>query len=93
MRFFHSLLFTGRLLLLYLILTSFLLLDPSKFEPLTVNVGPIEGLLSNNTNKVTRGNDFRSLKHSSHCDLRKFSFTNRIVNIWNSLPNIQLYSP
>jgi len=21
-------------------------------------------------------------------DLRKFSFTNRIVNIWNSLPNV-----
>ena len=23
----------------------------------------------------------------SHYDLKKFSFTNRIVNIWNSLPN------
>ena len=21
------------------------------------------------------------------CDLRKFSFSNRVVNIWNSLPN------
>jgi len=27
------------------------------------------------------------LKNRSHYDLRKFSFTNRIVNIWNSLPN------
>ena len=29
------------------------------------------------------------LKHRSHYDLRKFSFTNRIVNIniWNNLPN------
>jgi len=27
------------------------------------------------------------LKNKSHYDLRKFSFTNRIVNIWNSLPN------
>jgi len=26
-------------------------------------------------------------KNRSHYDLRKFSFTNRIVNIWNSLPN------
>jgi len=27
------------------------------------------------------------VKNRSHYDLRKFSFTNRIVNIWNSLPN------
>jgi len=40
-----------------------------------------------NINKVTRGNDFRLSKNRSHCDLRKFSFTNRIVNIRNSLPN------
>jgi len=40
-----------------------------------------------NINKVTRGNDFRLLKSRSHYDLRKFSFTNRIVNIWNNLPN------
>jgi len=36
-----------------------------------------------NINKVTTENDF----YRSHYDLRKFSFTNRIVNIWNSLPN------
>ena len=40
-----------------------------------------------NINKVTRGNDFRLSKIRSHYDLSKFSFTNRIVNIWNSLPN------
>jgi len=40
-----------------------------------------------NINKVTRGNDFRLLKDRSHYDLRKFLFTNRIVNVWNSLPN------
>ena len=27
-------------------------------------------------------------KNRSHYDLRKFLFTNRIVNIWNSLPNV-----
>jgi len=32
-------------------------------------------------NKVTRGNDFRLSKNRCHYDLRKFSFTNRIVNI------------
>jgi len=37
-------------------------------------------------NKVTRAN-FRLFKNRSHYDLRKFSFSNRIVNIWNSLPN------
>ena len=26
-------------------------------------------------------------KNRSHYDLRKLSFTNKIVNIWNSLPN------
>jgi len=40
-----------------------------------------------NINKVTTGNDFRLSKNRSHYDLGKFSFTNRIVNIWNSLPN------
>jgi len=40
-----------------------------------------------NINKVTRGNDFRLSKNRSHYGLRKFSFSNRIVNIWNSLSN------
>jgi len=40
-----------------------------------------------NINKVTRRNDFRLSKNRSHYDLRKLSFINRIVNIWNSLPN------
>jgi len=40
-----------------------------------------------NINKVTRGNDFRLLKNRIHYGLRKFLFINRIVNIWNSLPN------
>jgi len=40
-----------------------------------------------NINKVTRGNDFRLSKNRSYYDLRKYSFTNRIVNIWNTLPN------
>jgi len=40
-----------------------------------------------NINEVTRENDFRLSKNRSHYDLRKCSFSNRIVNIWNSLPN------
>ena len=36
----------------------------------------------------------RLSKNRSHYDLRKFSFNNRIVNIWNSLPNavVDVYS-
>jgi len=40
-----------------------------------------------NINKVTWGNDFRLPKNRSHYDLTKFSFSNRIVNIWKRLPN------
>ena len=36
---------------------------------------------------VTRGNKYKLFKHSFRHDIRKFSFTCRIVNIWNSLPN------
>ena len=37
---------------------------------------------------VTRGNDTRLEKSRVKYDLRKFSFSNRVVNIiWNSLPN------
>ena len=36
---------------------------------------------------VTRGNDMRLEESRVKYDLRKFSFSNRVVNIWNSLPN------
>ena len=36
---------------------------------------------------VTRGNDMRLEKSRVKYDLRKFSFSNRVLNIWNSLPN------
>ena len=32
----------------------------------------------------------RRLSNRYHCDLRKFSFAPRIVNVWNSLPEIVL---
>ena len=35
----------------------------------------------------TRGNDRRLQKVQFKYDLRKYCFTNRVVNIWNSLPN------
>ena len=36
---------------------------------------------------VTRGNHMRLEKSRVKYELRKFSFSNRVVNIWNSLPN------
>ena len=36
---------------------------------------------------ITRGNDLRLQKARVAYNLRKYYFTNRAVNIWNSLPN------
>ena len=36
---------------------------------------------------TTRGNVFKSDKGQAKYDLRKYYFTNRVVNVWNSLPD------
>ena len=41
--------------------------------------------LSNNA--VTRGNSLKLAVERTRYDLRKYSFTPRVVNIWNSLPD------
>ena len=41
-----------------------------------------------NNASVTRGNSLKLLNQRFHYDLRKYSFPARVVNIWNSLPNV-----
>ena len=36
---------------------------------------------------ITRGNNLRLQKRRTRYDLRKYYFNNRVVNLWNSLPN------
>ena len=35
----------------------------------------------------TRGHTLKLFKTSCRLDLRKFAFSRRVVNVWNSLPN------
>ena len=40
----------------------------------------------------TRGNKYKLQNHSFHYNFRKFSFAARVVNVWNSLPDMQQMS-
>ena len=44
------------------------------------------GLKFSNT-KNTRGNHYKLYHNQSKYDIRKYFFTNRVVDIWNSLPD------
>ena len=35
--------------------------------------------------KITRGNNFTLVKKQSRWDVRKFSFSQRTINVWNTL--------
>jgi len=35
----------------------------------------------------TRGNKYKLLNKNFHYDVRKYPFTARVINIWNSLPD------
>ena len=36
---------------------------------------------------MTRGNEYKLAQHHCHYDSKKYNFTNRVIAIWNSLPN------
>jgi len=40
-----------------------------------------------NVESFTRGNKYKLIKDSFRLDIKKYSFSSRIVNTWNSLPN------
>ena len=51
----------------------------------------VSPVLEFHTNTITRGNEYKLLNQSFHYDFhRKYSFTPRIVNTWNSLPDYVL---
>ena len=44
------------------------------------------GTISEDTIR-TRGNKYKLIQHHCYYDLRKFNFTDRVIPVWNSLPN------
>ena len=44
--------------------------------------------LGKQQDSITRGHSLKLVNNSYHYDLRKFSFAPKIVNVWNSLPEI-----
>lgn len=51
------------------------------------------GLVKVHCNKRTRGNSYCMEKARSRLDIRKYSFSQRVVNDWNSLPEEIVQSP
>ena len=49
------------------------------------NVGP---RLTRVEGNITRGHSMRLKVNRCRYDIRKYSFSNRIVNVWNSLPEV-----
>ena len=57
------------------------------YKILTGKYDMVSPTLTRASSCITRGNDLRLQKNRFKYDLRKYCFCNRVVNIWNSLPN------
>ncbi|VDI62159.1 Hypothetical predicted protein [Mytilus galloprovincialis] len=62
--------------------------EESEATHLEENSTETEGLFTRNTSSTTRGNSMKLVKYRSRLDIRKYYFTNRVVEVWNSLPDI-----
>jgi len=49
-------------------------------------------VLKLNLSTITGGNQYKLDTHRTKYELRKYFFTNRIVNVWNSLPDTVVMS-
>jgi len=61
---------------------------------------PFEIFFAINDYMSTRNNGFKIYKHHSHLNVRKYSFSQRVINDWNALssditqsPNLFLFNP
>ena len=70
----------GDLIEIYKILNRYYNVEPSKFFTLSTTV-------------TTRGHPFKLFKHRSRLLVRHNYFTNRAVNLWNSLPGSVVTAP
>jgi len=53
----------------------------------------LANVLIKSTDNRTRGHDFKLSKQTCSVDATKYYFTNRVVNVWNSLPSHVVSSP
>jgi len=53
----------------------------------------LANVLIKSTDNRTRGHDFKVIKQTCSVDATKYYFTNRVVNVWNSLPSHIVSSP
>ena len=70
------------------LVSGFQLLGPSNsFNSQLANV------LIKSTDNRTRGHDFKLIKQTCSVDATKYYLTNRVINVWNSLPSHIVSSP
>ena len=54
---------------------------------------PFENFFTINSYMSTRNNGLKFYKHHSHLNVRKHSFSQRVINDWNTLPSDIIQSP